>query len=165
MIEPNSVETVLQREHALHLVRLDHRAQHVPHRGERCARAPLGARQIIRNRQNGAEIIGRVTPFRGEPGIVEVQPAYRRADVEGRADRIEFPGRAGHTRAPLQRGPWHHGPEQFRAGRIFQCLQATADRIGQAMPGGLVRQLAEGGLVEHVIGDSAQQLIRSGPLR
>jgi len=73
--------------------------------------------------------------------------------------------KAAHARAPAQHGAWHHGPEQFGAGRIFQRLQAAADRIGQAMPGGLVRQLAEASRVEHIIGDSTQQLIRSGPLR
>ena len=32
VIEPDAVEAVLQREHALDLVRLDHRRQHVGHR-------------------------------------------------------------------------------------------------------------------------------------
>ena len=88
MIEPDAVETVLQRQDALDLVRLDHRLQA---RRRSVNDLLLGARQVIGERKNAAEIIRWMAPFGGEPGVVEIEPADHRADVERRMHRIELP--------------------------------------------------------------------------
>jgi hypothetical protein len=88
MVESHTIETVLECEDSLDLVRLDHRTEHLTHRCYLLAMSSILASHIVRDRKDGAEIIGRVPPLRREPGVVEVQPTNHRADVEGGHDRI-----------------------------------------------------------------------------
>ena len=112
VIEADAVEAVIQREHALDLVRLDHRGQHVAHR-ERERATPAAAR-VVRDGEDRAEVVGRMTPLGREPGVVEVEPADQRADVERGRDGIELVARARHARAAAQaRRPARRGPSSF----------------------------------------------------
>src|SRR5580658_6309380 len=88
MIETHAVETVLEREHALDLVRLDHAGEHIAH-PQGLALAP----QIVSDRENSTEVVGGVAPLGGEPGIVEIKPSNHGPDVE-----------CGHYRVELVRG-------------------------------------------------------------
>ncbi|CAB3773046.1 hypothetical protein LMG29739_06363 [Paraburkholderia solisilvae] len=90
MIEPDLVERVLERDAALNFVRLDHADQDVFHRQRLFARCDGVARQPVGGGENAAEVIGRMAPFGGEPGVVEVEPADHRADIERGLDRIEL---------------------------------------------------------------------------
>src|SRR5687768_6277429 len=79
MIQSNLVETVLQRKATLDFMGLDHRRQHVAYRewrapGARIAGAPIG------NGKYAAQIIRWMSPFRRQPGVVEIEPANHRAD-------------------------------------------------------------------------------------
>jgi hypothetical protein len=96
-----AVEGIFQRQHALDLVRLDHRAQHVADRQRLRAAGKIASRQVVGHGEDAAEIVGRVAPFGREPGVVEVQPADHAADVEGRRHRVELVARARHARAAL----------------------------------------------------------------
>ena len=49
--------------------------------------------------ENRAEIVRRMSPFCREPGIVEIQPAHERADIERGGNWVENMVRARHTRA------------------------------------------------------------------
>ena len=99
VVEADAVEAVLERDHALDLVRLDHRRQHVAHRQRRLAGGDRSARQPVGGREDAAQVVRRVAPFGGEPRVVEVEPADHRADVERRLHRIELERRARHLRA------------------------------------------------------------------
>lgn len=109
MVEANAVEGVFQRQHALDLVSHDHGFEHIAHQQWRftCGHALL--RQVIGNGQDAAEVVRRVGPFGGQPGIVIVQPANRAADVPGSLDRVEAVGGAGHAGAVGHQGAFHLG--------------------------------------------------------
>ena len=53
-------------------------------------RVGLLAVEIVGEGEDAAEVVGGMSPFGGEPGVVVVQPADHDAEVEGGADGIEF---------------------------------------------------------------------------
>lgn len=67
MIQPDTIVRVEQGETSLDLVRLDHCFQHVFD-----SYVLALAAEMVRNGEDGTQIIGRVTPFRREPAVVEV---------------------------------------------------------------------------------------------
>ena len=99
-----------------------------------------------------------MTPFRRQPGIVEVEPAHHRADVKGRSDRIELVGstgnpcaRTGHCRTRDNRS------KQLGAGRVVQGEQAATERIHQAKSGRVDRFFTPDPLDgEHIVGNLLQ---------
>src|SRR5688500_20396128 len=110
MIETNAVIAILEREDALNLVRLDHRLQYVLDRKRLLPRAS----QVVRESQDPAEIVRRMAPLGGEPGIVEIQPADHRTDIEGSVHGLELPVGAGDARAVRQGWPGNSWPERDR---------------------------------------------------
>ena len=110
VIEADAVEAVIQREHALNLVRLDHRREHVGHDEALRRRRGGPTAQIVGDREDAAQVVRGMPPFGREPGVVEVEPADRCADIECGRDRIERVGRAGNARAVRELGAWHDGP-------------------------------------------------------
>ena len=99
VIEADLVEGVFKRDAALNLVGLDHGRQHVAHGQRRLACGDRGAREPVGVGQNAAEIVGRMAPLGGEPGVVEVEPANHGADIEGGLHGIELKVGAGNARA------------------------------------------------------------------
>src|SRR5690606_30022500 len=103
VVEPDRIEAVVEGEHALDLVGLDHRGDDVAHRrGGRPVRTGrlrgrLPPRDPVRNGEDGGEIVRRMPPFGREPCVVEVEPAYGGADVERGGDGIELVTRARHA--------------------------------------------------------------------
>src|SRR4051812_35475285 len=116
MVEADAVEAVLEREHALDLVRLDHCREDVAHE-EWLPRIPGNP---IRYRQDAAEVVRRMAPLGGEPGVVEVEPADHRADAEGRLYRIELKLRPGHLGAVRHHRAWHDGAEELGACGVLE---------------------------------------------
>jgi hypothetical protein len=57
-------------------------------------------REPVGGGEDAAQVVRRVAPFGGQPGVVEVEPADHGADVEGRLHRIELVRVPG-TLAPL----------------------------------------------------------------
>ncbi len=163
VIQPDAIEAVLQREHALDLVRLDHRGEHVAHGERRLAFHHALARQVIRDGEDAAEIVGRVPPLGREPRVVEVEPANHRADVERRLHRLELERRARHARAARHHRPRHDGPEHLRAGGILQRLEAAGERIHQAITRGVVGLLAIDRRGVRVVRDRDENGVRIRP--
>src|SRR2546429_1711818 len=58
---------------------LDHGRQQLAHRARRLFAGGLSAADEVRHRQERAEIVRGMSPFRSQPGIVEVKPADERA--------------------------------------------------------------------------------------
>ena len=83
VIEADLVERVLQRDAALDLVGLDHRGEHVAHGQRRLPSATAVRESQSADGEDAAEVVGRVAPLGGQPGVVEVEPADHGADVEG----------------------------------------------------------------------------------
>ena len=90
MIQTDSIEAVLEGRDALNLVRLDHGREHVAHGERRLPPKCVQPRQVIRNRKDGTQVVRRVTPLCRKPGVVEIEPADHRADVERRLHGIEL---------------------------------------------------------------------------
>ena len=140
VVQPDPVEGILQRQHALDLVRLDHCQQHVAH-GRRWAPQSLRvAPQPVADGKDATQVVRRVPPFGRQPGIVEIQPAHHRADVEGGLHRVQHVMRTRNARAVDHADARHQWTKQFAAGRERQRFQAAAQRVEQAVVRGLERQ-------------------------
>ena len=162
VVEPDAVEAVLQGNHALDFVRLDHASQDVMHRGRLPARGDRVSREPVRGGENAAEVIGWMAPLGGKPGVVEVEPADHRADVECRLDRIELELRAGHLRSVRHGRAGHDRSEQLRARRIRERFESAAQRVDQAVARRLVRFLAFYPVMGDIVGDIDEHLVRLG---
>ena len=138
-------------------MRLDHRSQHIAHR-----QLAAVSRKPVCYGENAAKIVARMPPFSREPGVIEIQPSNNGPDVEGRRYRVEFKAGSGHARPAPHRKARHNRPEQLRAGREFQSQQAAAQRVEQAIPCGLIGQVAVDGVVQHIVGDVGNDLIETG---
>ena len=136
MIEPDFIERVLQRKTAwiscalIIAVRTSRIVSGGLAHGDGCPRQP------IRRGKDAAQVIGGMSPFGREPGVVEIQPADHRADVERRMDGIELKLRARHSCAMRDDGSRNDGTEQLRAGRILQRFQSAAEGIDQTIARG-----------------------------
>ena len=113
VVQADPIEAVLQRQHALDLVGLDHGGQHVAHGQRRLAARHAAAADEIGHGEDGAQVVGRMAPLGGQPGIVEVEPAHQRADVEGGLLRVEHERRAGHAAPCGTMVPGTSGPSSF----------------------------------------------------
>ena len=153
MIETDTVIAILECEHALDFVRLDHRCQYIMHRQWSLARRPILPAQIIRHGEDAAEIVGWMSPFGGEPGVVEVKPAVHCADVERRHNRFELVRRSRNSRTARQCGACNDGAKQLGAGREVQCLKTAGKRVHETVMRNLVGKLAIDALVADKIGD------------
>ncbi len=113
-------------------------------------------------RQNAAEVVRRMAPFRGQPGVVEVEPADHRADVERRLHRIELKLRPRNPRAVGDDGARDDRAEELGARRIRQRFQAAPERVKQAVSCRVVRFLARDLVAGHVVGDVDKHLVGLG---
>ena len=162
VVEADAVEAVLQRDHALDLVRLDHRGQHVAHRQRLLARGDGVARQPVGRGEDAAEVVGRMAPFGREPGVVEIEPADHGADVERGLDRVELELRARHL------GAVRHNGARARSGPAAWCRPGIRAPRGRspACPSGIARRvvgfLAVDLVVQDVVGDVDQDLVGLG---
>ena len=111
MVKSDAVVAVLQCQHALYLMRLDHCRQHILHRQRCFAFSPGHPAQIVGRGEDAAQVIGRVAPLRSEPGVVEVQPADHGADVERCHDGFKLIRRTGHPRTTRERCARDDGTE------------------------------------------------------
>src|SRR5882762_1319346 len=157
MIETDPVEAVLQGEDTLNFVRLDHAGEHVAYR-DRFA----GPRKIVGHGENAAQVVRRVPPLRGQPGIVEIEPANHGADVESGVDGIELVSRAGNARAVGEGRTRNHRAHQLRAGRIFQRLKSARQGIHETVAGGLIGEFTLDLEAQCIVCYRGQDVIRRG---
>ena len=94
-----------------------------------------------------------MSPFGREPGVVEVQPANRAADIERRLDRVENVVCAGHPRSVRNDRSRHVRPEMLNALRVVKRKQPAADRVEQVVAGCFIRHGAIDREVQNVVGD------------
>src|SRR5690348_10299019 len=90
MIETHTIESVLERQHALNFMGLDHASEQIAHDVRLLALDNISAADKIGHGEICAEIVGRMTPLSRKPCIVEVEPPNERADIERGRDGIEF---------------------------------------------------------------------------
>ena len=133
MVETDLVERVLQRHAALYLVGLDHGFQNVLDRedlaGADISASPVRPANPVRDGKDGAEVVAGMTPFGGEPAVVEVEPSDHGADVEGAADWIELVGGTGDFGAMRDGGARDDGAEELGAVGEFEGFETAAEGV------------------------------------
>ena len=111
--------------------------------------------------EDAAQVVGGVAPFGGQPGVVEIEPADHRADVEGRLHRVELELRAGNLGAVR-----HHRPRTIGPSSLVQAGYAAPRGRSPACPSGIagrvVGLLAVDVVVVDVVGDVDQNLVGFG---
>src|SRR6516162_539371 len=162
MIKADAIEAVFQCEDPLDLVRLNHGYENITHRESLNSLAHTVSAQVICDSENGTEIIRRMSPFRGEPRVVEIEPAHDRADIERGLNRVQLVTGSRYTRARARhRCAWHHRTEKLRASGIIQRQKAASKRIHETKTCGIKRFVARYFFdFENVIGNPLQDRIR-----
>ena len=162
VIEADAVEGVFQGDHALNLMGHDHCFQHRTY-GQRCiAIGHAFLREVIGHGQDAAEVIRRVAPFGGEPGVVVVEPTHDAADVPRGFYRVQSERGARYTRAKRHHRALDDRPQVLGALGKAQGQQATTQCVHQAVTGGVQRSLGIDPVVEDVVGDVLQDLVVVG---
>ncbi len=121
------------------------------------------ATQVIRCRQDAAEIVRRMSPFSCEPGVVEVQPANHRANIERTHDGLEFVGRTGNSCTARECCARYDGAQESGTGRVIKRLKTAGERIHQAIMRGLVCKIAVDVCFANVVRDVDKHLVGLGP--
>ncbi|KAI6983492.1 2-methylcitrate dehydratase [Hortaea werneckii] len=121
VVQADLVEGVLQCHHTLNLVGLDHSLQDVTDSEDLAASqlrsaSLVGAVDPVGHGEDGTHVVTRVTPFGGEPAVVEVQPANHGADVEGAVDGVQ---------------------DELGAGVEIEGTETTAERVEEDEAGGV----------------------------
>ena len=102
-------------------------------------------------------------PFRGQPGVVEVKPANRAADVPCRLDGIQLELRTRYAGTVRYHGARYDGPQVLGTLREAQRKEAASQGIHQAVARGVVGFVAEDIRARDVIGDGDEFRVRVGP--
>ena len=173
MVETDTVEGVEERETALDLVRLDHALEDIMD-GQRLALAS----EMIGDRENGPQVIRRVSPLSREEAVVVVEPPDLGADVECTADRVQLvvgtrnlgtceTSLTCHMRQFVTErrtvgndSTLHNRAQEVRAGREPQGLQTASNGVNQTQTRRLERERRVDLVVVHVVGDVLQHLVR-----
>ena len=119
-------------------------------------------REPVGDGEDGAEIVGGVSPLGGEPGVVEVEPADHGADVEGGLHGVELIAGAGDARAVGNDGAGDDGAEELGAGGVLEGFKAAAERVDEAVLRGGVGEVAVDLVVEGVVGDVGEDFVGGG---
>ena len=100
-------------------------------------------------------------PLRGKPGIVKVEPAHHRADVESGLDWVQFVRGAWNPGATLHRGSRNDRTEHFDAGRVIERQQPAAKRIHETQPRS-IRGVVTGNFIqfENIVRNLLQDRVR-----
>ena len=85
MIKTDTIEGVEKGKASLDLMSLDHAREDIMD-GELLALTG----EVIRDGEDGSQVVGRVTPFRGEETVVEVEPSDHCSNVECAPDGVEL---------------------------------------------------------------------------
>lgn len=94
MVKTDLVVRVEQSQASLNLVRLDHGLEDITD-GELLASSNVSTSLVcsgdpIGDGENGTKVVGRVTPFSGQPAVIVVQPSDHGTNVEGGIDGVQL---------------------------------------------------------------------------
>ena len=103
-----------------------------------------------------------MAPLGGEPGVVEIEPADHRADIERRVHRLKLPIGAGNARAVRQGRAGDHRAQMFRAFGIAQREQAAAEGIHEIIARGIDGFATVGDIIRRIIRDVDENFVRFG---
>src|SRR6266436_4930665 len=101
-----------------------------------------------------------MAPLGGEPGVVEIEPADKGADIESGRDWIEFKFCAGHATAIGNYRPGHNGSKKLSAGGIMERQQSAAQAVHQTVAGGIESFATVDSFCFDVLGDFLKEGIK-----
>ena len=162
MVQADLVEGVFERNHALDFVRLDDGGEHRAHGERRLAGGHGVAAEPVGRGQNAAQVVAGMAPLRRQPGVIEVQPANQRADVEGRLHRVKLKLGARNLGAVGNHRALDDGAEQLAGSRVFERFQAAAQGVDQDVARRVVGKLGLDRVVERVVDDIDDNLVPFG---
>ena len=157
VVQADAIESVIECQYTLNLVRLDHGGQDV---AESYCRLALLTVEIVRDRKNTAKVVGGMSPLGCEPGVIEIEPPNYRSDIERCRYRIELERFTGDPRAAGELSAGYNRAEQLLASGIVECEDAATQRIEQTVEGGAAGFSASRIPFEYIVGDTRQQFVR-----
>src|SRR5512135_808122 len=100
-----------------------------------------------------------MAPFRGQPCVVEVEPADHRAYIEGRLHRVQLKLGTRYLCAVRHDRTVDNWAEKFRTGRIAQGLKAAAEAVHKTAAGRIEGFTGVYFVVADIIGDVHHDLV------
>ena len=100
-----------------------------------------------------------MTPFRRQPGIVEIEPADHGTDIESRLNRIQLKLGTRYFGAVRDNGSRHNRAEHFFARRIFQGFQTATQGIQEAVICGVISAITADVHIQNIISDVLNDLV------
>ena len=94
-----------------------------------------------------------MAPLGGEPGVIVVEPADHRADVERRMNRFQLPIRPRNARAVYESRAGDNRTQPPCAFRITQREQAATEGVDQIVTRGFAGFMALGNMIGRLVGD------------
>ena len=144
-------------------MRLDHRGQNILHRQRCFPLRNVAPGKIIGRTENGAQIVRRVSPFSGQPGVVEIQVANQHAQVKSSLCWLEFKCRTRHPGAARHLRTGNHGAQQLPGAGKLHRQQRTSQAVHQAVAGRRISLVAVDFVGADIICDINQHLVVIGP--
>lgn len=141
MVETNLVVGVQERQASLDLVGLDHSLQNLLDGDDlsvsELAAGTVGAGDPICDGEDGAKVVGWVTPLGREPAVVVIQPSDHGANVEGGVDWVELEIGSWDLWAVWNNGTWDDWAEELGALLETETLKTTSESVEEDKAGGV----------------------------
>ena len=103
-----------------------------------------------------------MSPFGGQPGIVEIEVAHQHADVEGSLGRVQSVRRTGDPGTFLELKAGDNRPQQLDALRMIQRQQSAGQGVLQTQMGGRPGFVRIDPVATDIVGDLLEQRIGIG---
>ena len=147
VVETDPVVGVEQGQASLDLVGLDHGLKDVLD-GEDLATSQVTAGLVgsvhpVGDGEDGAQVVGGVTPLGGQPAVVEVEPADHRTNVEGGVDGVQLEGGSGDLGTVGDDGAGDDGAKQLGALLEPKTLETAAESVEEDPSCGVVLEATE----------------------
>jgi len=155
VVETNTVEGVEEGKTALNFVGLDHSLKNIVY-----GQALTLTGEVVRNSENGTEIVGRVTPFSSEETVVVIEPTDLSTNVKGTTNGVELIICSGDTGTIGNSGSFNNGAQEFRALRETKRLETTANGVNQAESGRLESKVRLNLVAMDIVGNILKNLVR-----
>ena len=159
MVETDTVKRVLEGEASLDLVSLDGSSENVLDSQRLLSVSDVGTADPVGNGEDGANVVGRVTPLGGEPGVVEVEPSDQSTVVECGTDGIKLVIGTNDTGTVGDNSAGDNGTADVSSGREAESLHGASQRVEQAETSSFVSDLGVDLVVVDVVGNVLEDLI------
>lgn len=139
VVQTDLVVRVLQGQHTLNLVGLDHGLQDVLDSRDlavaEVAAGTVGSSNPVSHSQDTTHVVRGVTPFSSQPAVIVVQPTDHGTNVESTVDGVQLVRSSGNASTVGDDSAFDRGAQQLGALLELQGLQSTTDGIEEHQTG------------------------------